>query len=153
MAHSLSLLAATQSSVSSAGTGAGDDLPVDLTTLDLEALMGLRVGARTQQDSQDSDDALETRDRAPVLAGVPNAAPSAGATPPGAGANFRDLPADLTALSLAQLMSVPLRAPEPEEEEEPEVAEEDPEDGETIPGVAPDQDHVLLVPDEYRMKF
>lgn len=140
MAHSLNLLAATPPSVSPEGMGRGDDLPVDLTTLDLEALMGLRIGARAQQDSQDSDDTPETRDRAPVLAGVPNAAPSAGANPPGAGANFMDLPADLTALSLAQLMSVPLRAPEPEEEEEPEVAEDDPEDGETIPGVAPDQD-------------
>ncbi len=134
MAHSLSLLAATQSSGSPAGAGRGDDLPgdlpVDLTALDLEALMALRVGGHAQQDP---DDALETRDRTPVLAGVADAAPDAGA-------NSRDLPADLTALSLAQLMNVPVRAPEPEEEEEPEVAEEDPEDGETIPGVAPDQD-------------
>ena len=134
MAHSLSLLAATQSSGSPAGTGRGDDLPgdlpVDLTALGLEALMALRVGGRAPQDP---DDALETRDRTPALAGVANAAP-------GAGANSRDLPADLTALSLAQLMNVPVRAPEPEDEEEPEVAEEDPEDGETIPGVAPDQD-------------
>jgi hypothetical protein len=137
VAHPISLLAATQSSVSPAGTGRGDDLPVDLTALGLEALMALRVGGRAQQDP---DDALETRDRTPesrdrtpVLAGVANAAP-------GAAANLEDLPVDLTALSLAQLMNVPLRAPEPEDEEEPEVAEEDPEDGETIPGVAPDQD-------------
>ena len=138
MAHPLSLLAATQSSGSPAQTGRGDglpvglpvDLPVDLTALGLEALMALRVGGRAQQDP---DDTLETRDRTPVLAGVTDAAP-------GAGANFRDLPTDLTALSLAQLMNVPVRAPEPEDEEEPEVAEEDPEDGETIPGVAPDQD-------------
>jgi hypothetical protein len=134
VAHPLSLFAATQSSGSPAGTGRGDDLPgdlpVDLTALGLEALMALRVGGRAPQDP---DDALETRDRAPVLAGLANAAP-------GAGANSRDLPADLTALSLAQLMNVPVRVPEPEDEEEPEVAEEDPEDGETIPGVAPDQD-------------
>ncbi len=132
MAHLLSLLAATQSSGSPAGTGRGDDLPgdlpVDLTALDLEALMALRIGGRVQQDP---DDALETRDRTPVLAGVANAAPAAGA-------NVRDLPADLTALSLVQLMNVPVRAPE--DEDEPEVAEEDPEDGETIPGVASDQD-------------
>ncbi len=134
MAHLLSLLAATQSSGSPAGAGRGDDLPgdlpVDLTALDLEALMALRVGGRVQQDP---DDALETRGRTSLLAGVANAAP-------GAGANVGDLPADLTALSLAQLMNVPVRAPEPEDEEEPEVAEEDPEDGETIPGVASDQD-------------
>ncbi|MCH6588468.1 MAG: hypothetical protein IH805_09185, partial [Proteobacteria bacterium] len=99
--------------------------------------MALRVGGRAQQDP---DDALETRDRAPqtggrtpVLAGVTNVAP-------GAAAQLEDLPTDLTALSLAQLMNVPVRAPEPEDEEESEVAEEDPEDGETIPGVAPDQD-------------
>ena len=55
VAQSLNLLAATPPSVSPAGTGRGDDLPVDLTTLDLEALMGLRVGARAQQDSQDSE--------------------------------------------------------------------------------------------------
>ncbi len=134
MAHPLSLLAATQSSGSPAQTGRGDglpvDLPVDLTALGLEALMALRVGGRAQQDP---DDALETRGRAPVLAGMANAAP-------GADANLRNLPADLTALSLAQLMNVPVRAPEPEDEAEPEVAEEDPEDGETIPGVASDRD-------------
>jgi hypothetical protein len=123
-------LAATPSSVSPAQAGRGDDLPVDLTALGLEALMALRVGGRAQQDP---DDALETRDRTPALAGVANAAP-------GTGANVRDLPGDLTVLSLAQLMNVPLRAPEPEDEEEPEVAEEDPEEGETIPGVASDQD-------------
>jgi hypothetical protein len=92
--------------------------------------MALRVGGPAQQDP---DDALETRDRTPVLAGVANAAP-------GAAAKLEDLPVDLTALSLAQLMNVAVRAPEPEDEEEPEVAEEDPEDGETIPGVASDQD-------------
>ncbi len=76
MAHPMSLLAATQSSVSPAGTGRGDDLPVDLTALGLEALMALRVGGHAQQDP---DDALETRDRTPVLAGVADAAPDAGA--------------------------------------------------------------------------
>ncbi len=128
MAQPLSLLAVTQASVSP--REAGETLPPDLTALSLEQLMALRVGGRAQQDP---DDALDTRDRTPVLAGVANAAS-------GAGANLRDLPADLTALSLAQLMNIPVRAPEPEDEEEPEVAEEDPEDGETIPGVAPDQD-------------
>ena len=141
MAHPLSLLAATQSSGFPAQTGRGDglpgDLPVDLTALGLEALMALRVGGHAQQDPDDAletrDRTPETRDRTPVLAGVANAAP-------GAAANLEHLPVDLTALSLAQLMNVPLRAPEPEDEEEPEVAEEDPEDGETIPGVASDQD-------------
>jgi hypothetical protein len=114
--------------------GRGDDLPgdlpVDLMALDLEALMALRVGGRAQQDP---DDALETRDRTPVLAGVATAARGPEGRAP-------DLPADLTVLSLAQLMNVPVRAPEPEDEEEPEAAEDDPEDGETIPGVASDQD-------------
>ncbi len=114
MAHPISLLAATPSSVSPAGTDWGGDLPADLTALGLEALMALRVGGRARQDP-DPDDAPETRERTPVLAGVTGAAQ-------GAGANVRDLPADLTALSLAQLMNVPVRAPEPEDEEEPEVA-------------------------------
>ncbi len=143
MAHPMSLLATTPSSVSPAGTDWGGDLPVDLTALDMEALMALRVGGRAQQDPDDALDARDqtpaTLDRTPVLAGVANAAPGAGANFPGAGANTRDLPVDLTVLSLAQLMNVPVRAPEPEDEEEPEVAQVDPED-ETIPGVAPDQD-------------
>ncbi len=72
MAHTMSLLAATPSSGFPAGVGRGDglpgDLPVDLTALGLEALMALRVGGRAQQDP-DPDDAPETRERTPVLAG------------------------------------------------------------------------------------
>ena len=67
------------------------------------------------------------------------AATQSSVSPAGAGRGD-DLPGDLTALSLAQLMNVPVRAPDPEDEAEDEVAEEDSEDGETIPGVAPDRD-------------
>ncbi len=128
MAQPLSLLAATQAGVSPAE--AGEALPADLIALSLEQLMALRVGGRAPQDP---DDALEGLAASGALAGVATAARGPEGKAP-------DLPADLTALSLLQLMNVPVRAPEPEDEEEPEVAEEDPEDGETIPGVASDQD-------------
>lgn len=58
----------------------------------------------------------------------------AGAEPWGGG-----LPADLTALSLAQFMNLPLRAPQTEPEAEPEVAEDGAEDGETVPAAAQTQ--------------
>ncbi len=102
--------------------------------------MGLRVGSHADPDR---DDAPRERDRpqetlpavAPAVA-VPagRAAGPAGAEPWGG-----DLPADLTALSLAQLMNLPLRASQTEPEAESEVTEDGAEDGETVPAVAQTQ--------------
>ncbi len=131
MAQPLSLLAATQAGVSPGE--AGEALPPDLTALSLEQLMALRVGGRAPQDPDDAlvDDALPNAAASPVLAGV-----SKPAGTPGQGTN--DLPADLTALSLLQLMNLPVRAPEPEEE--PEVAEDAADEVETVAAVALVQD-------------
>ena len=96
MAQPLSLLAATQAGVSPGE--AGEALPADLIALSLEQLMALPVGGRAPQDP---DDALEGLAASGALAGVATAARGPEGKAP-------DLPADLTALSLLQLMNVPV---------------------------------------------
>ncbi len=129
--------AALQAVVPPSDSEAGASLPSDLMALDLEDLMGLRVGNHAEPDR---DHAPRDRDRPqetlPAVASAV-AVPAGGAVGP-AGAEPWDggLPADLTALSLAQLMNLPLRAPQTEPEAEPEVAEDGAEDGETVPAVA-----------------
>ncbi len=97
--------------------------------------MGLSVGGRAEPDR---DDGPRDRDRATEV--LPPVAPPA-AVPAGApgGAPGGDLPADLTALGLTQLMNLPLRTPQAEQEEEPEVAEDGPGESETVPEVAQTQ--------------
>ncbi|MHA1154386.1 MAG: hypothetical protein ACTSQ7_17370, partial [Alphaproteobacteria bacterium] len=70
---------------------------------------------------------------APAGAAPGAAAASPAASPAGPHPLGGDLPADLTMLGLVQLMNLPLRAPQPEQEEEPEVTEDNAEDGETVP--------------------
>ncbi len=133
MAQPLSLLAVTQAGVSPGEVG--EALPPDLTALSLEQLMALRVGGRLPQDPDAAlrDDWLPNLAASPGLEGVASAARGPeGRTP--------DLPADLTALSLLQLMNLPVRAPEPEEDEEPALAEDAAEEIETGADVAQVQD-------------
>jgi hypothetical protein len=126
-------LAAFQAAVPPSDAGADDSLPADLMALSLEALMGLRVRSRAEPDRDEAPRA-RVRPQETLAAAAPAVAGPGGAAagPDGNG----DLPADLTALSLAQLMNLPLRAPQPEPEEAPEAAEDDAEDGETVPEVA-----------------
>ncbi len=133
VAQPLSQLAATPAGVSPGE--AGEALPLDLTALSLEQLMALRVGGRAPQDPDDAlpDDWLPTLAASPGLEGV-----SKPTGTPGQGTD--DLPADLTALSLLQLMNLPVRAPDAEEDEEPELAEEAAEEVEAGADVAQVQD-------------
>ncbi len=110
MAQPLSLLAATQAGLSPGESG--EALPLDLTALSLEQLMALRVGGRTPQDPDDAlpDDWLPNLAASPGLEGV--------SKPTGtSGQGTNDLPADLMALSLLQLMNLRVRAPESDEDE------------------------------------
>ena len=133
VAQPLSQLAATPAGVSPGV--AGEALPLDLTALSLEQLMALRVGGRAPQDPDDAlpDDWLPNLAASPGLEGV--------SKPTGtSGQGMNDLPADLTALSLLQLMNLPVRAPDAEEDEEPELAEEAAEEVEAGADVAQVQD-------------
>ncbi len=102
MTQLLSLLAATQAGVPPGAAGAA--LSPDLTELSLEQLMALRVGGRAPQDPDDalSDDSLEGLAASGALAGVLEPTGT-----PGQGTN--DLPSDLTALSLLQLLNLRVR--------------------------------------------
>lgn len=132
MAQPLSNLVATQAAASPGAADDGESLPADLTALSLEQLMELRVGGRAQPQAEDAPPDPEAAARPGTLPGVavPNTANAAGRPAPG------DLPADLTALSLLQLMNLPLSAPRPEPEPEPEVAEGDDGTDETVAAVA-----------------
>ncbi len=120
MPHSLSLLAAPQATGSGPKTGETGDLPPDLTRLSLEQLMNLRVGGRARPDP-DSQEASEARHGAAVLPGVADAPPAQG--------EAEDLPPDLTALSLGQLMNLRARALRPEEDEEDDDEAQRAQDG------------------------
>ena len=137
LAHTPSNIAAFQAAVPPSDSEAGESLPSDLMALSLEDLMGLRVGSRAEPDR---DDARQERGRPqetlPAVAPAVAVPGGGSARPAGPEPRCGDLPADLTALSLAQLMNLPLRAPQPEPDEEPEVAEDGDEDGETVPAVA-----------------
>lgn len=87
-------------------------MPSDLVTFDLEELMNLRVGGRAKQDPENGERPAD------LPADLPG-----------------DLPADLTGLSLLQLMDLPLRAAPVDQEDEPEVAEDDGQDDETVAAV------------------
>ncbi len=130
-------LAALQAAVLPSGSEAGESLPSDLMALGLEDLMGLRVGSRADPDW---DDAPRDRDRPQetLPAGAPAVTAPGGATRPAGAEPWGELPADLITLSLAQLMDLPLRAPQTEPEAESELAEEGTED-ETVPAVAQTQ--------------
>ncbi len=108
MAQSLTNLVATQAAVSPGGAGDGESLPSDLVTFDLEDLMNLRVGGHAKQVPENGERPVD----------LP-----------------ADLPADLMGLSLLQLMDLPLRAPQVDQEDEPEVAEDDGGDDETVAAV------------------
>jgi hypothetical protein len=129
VAQPLSLLAATQAGVSPGE--AGEALPLDLTALSLEQLMALRVGGRAPQAQEEA--APEAAAASAGLAGVskPTGTP---------GQKTNDLPSDLTALSLLQLMNLPVRAPDAEEDEEKELVEDAADEAETVPEVAQVQD-------------
>ncbi len=129
MAQPLSLLAVAQAGVSLGE--AGEALPLDLTALSLDQLMALRVGGRLPQAQE--EDTPEAPAASAGLAGVSK--PTAKS---GQGTN--DLPSDLTALSLLQLMNLPVHAPEPEEDEEPELAEDAGEEVQAGADVAQVQD-------------
>jgi hypothetical protein len=104
--------------------------------LSLEDLMGLRVGSRAEPDR---DDGPRDRDRAAEVLPAAAAPGGGSARPAGPDPGGGDLPADLTALDLTQLMNLPLRGPQAEQEEEPEDGKEGAEDGETVPEVAQTQ--------------
>lgn len=99
----------------------GEPGPLDLTGLSLEQLMELPVGGGS---SSDPDQARAQR------AAVPRAEAQ-----PGEPGRADDLPADLTALSLADLMNLRMRAPKPDEDqsEDKEPAEQEPEAEERPP--------------------
>ena len=108
MAQSLTNLVATQAAVSPGGAEDGEFLPSDLVALGLEDLMNLRVGGSAQRDPETAERPKE---------------------------RSADLPVDLTGLSLLQLMDLPLRAPQLDQEEEPEDTEDDGGDDETVAAV------------------
>ena len=130
-------LAAFQAAVPPSDSEAGESLPSDLTALGLEDLMGLRVGGHAESDR---DDAPWERGRPqktlPAVVPAVAVLTGGGAGPAGAGPWGEDVPADLTVLSLAQLMNLPLRAPQSAPEAESEATEDGAEDGETVPAVA-----------------
>ncbi len=137
LAHLPSNLAALQAAVPPSDSEAGESIPADLMALSLEDLMGLRVGSQAEPDRVDAPrDRDRPQETLPAVAPAGAAAAGEAARPAGPEPWGGDLPADLTALSLAQLMNLPLRAPQPEPEAEPEVGEDGAEDGETVPAVA-----------------
>ncbi len=137
-------LAALQAAVPLSDTEADESLPSDLMALSLEDLLSLRVGSHAEPDRNDAPrEPARPQQTQPAVAPA-GVAPGGGAASP---AGNGDLPADLTALSLAQLMNLPLRAARLEPEAEPEVAEDGAEDGETVPAVAPAAGAAFSPPD------